>query len=105
MLPFWNGDGLESPRYGNIAIEKLIEETEALGAARGKLIAKIFGGGKVLNDVKSFHIGERNIAIAYRMLDENKIPVIASSTGGERGRKIIFNPYTGEVFQKYLIRG
>ncbi|MBF0165687.1 MAG: chemotaxis protein CheD, partial [Magnetococcales bacterium] len=24
-LPLWNGDGLPSPKYGNIAIAKLIE--------------------------------------------------------------------------------
>lgn len=102
MLPFWNGDGLESPKYGNIAINKLIDELIKIGASKSNLVAKIFGGGKVLADVKSFHIGERNIAIAYKILDEERIPVVASSTGGDRGRKIIFNPLTGDVLQKYL---
>ncbi len=102
MLPFWNGDGLESPKYGNIAINRLIDELVALGASKNNLVAKIFGGGKVLADVKSFHIGERNIAIAYKILEEERIPVVASSTGGDRGRKIIFNPLTGDVLQKYL---
>ena len=26
MLPYWNGQGLASPKYGNIAIEKLIDK-------------------------------------------------------------------------------
>ena len=26
MLPFWNGNGLASPKYGNIATEKLVEK-------------------------------------------------------------------------------
>ncbi len=102
MLPFWNGEGLESPRYGNIAINRLIEELVKFGSSRTNMVAKIFGGGKVLNDVNSFHIGERNIAVAYKILGEEEIPVIASSTGGDRGRKIIFNPLTGVVLQKYL---
>ena len=29
MLPLWNGQGLASPRYGNIAIEKLITNLES----------------------------------------------------------------------------
>ena len=102
MIPFWNGDGLESPRYGNVAIKRLIQELIELGAQRSCLEAKLFGGGKILSDIKSFHIGERNIAIAYKILDEENIPVVASSTGGDRGRKLLFNPFTGEVLQKYL---
>ncbi len=26
MLPYWNGNGLASPKYGNIAIEKLYKK-------------------------------------------------------------------------------
>ena len=26
MLPFWNGQGLASPKFGNIAIHKLLEK-------------------------------------------------------------------------------
>ena len=29
MLPMWNGAGLASPKYGNIAIPKLIEQMNA----------------------------------------------------------------------------
>ena len=31
MLPLWNGQGLASPKYGNIAIEKLLEKMISLG--------------------------------------------------------------------------
>jgi len=104
MLPFWNGEGLESPRYGNIAILRLIDEMVKLGAKKKNLVAKIFGGGKVLSEVNYFHIGEQNIAVAYRVLNEEGIPVVASSTGGDRGRKIIFRSHTGEILQKYITK-
>ena len=26
MLPLWNGEGLASPKYGNIAIDKLVKK-------------------------------------------------------------------------------
>lgn len=47
-------------------------------------------------------IGERNIRIAKLMLEERKIPIIASSTGGKLGRKILFFTDTGEVRHKFL---
>ncbi len=103
MLPLWNGDGLASPRYGNIAIDKLIHKLESLGSKKSNLKAKIFGGGEVINSAgNSFNIGERNIAIAKEILSLEKIPIIASSVGGKLGRKIIFNTQSGEVFHKFI---
>ncbi len=103
MLPLWNGDGLASPRYGNIAITKLIEKMLALGADRANLKAKVFGGGDVLKVTNSFmNIGERNVVLADDLLREEKIPVISADTGGKLGRKLIFNTQTGIVLVKLL---
>lgn len=105
MLPFWNGQGLASPKYGNIAIERLIEKMLSLGSAKSNIKAKVFGGGEVIDtNISQFHIGERNIQIAFEMLDEYKIPVVAKSVGGKLGRKIEYNTTTGEVKQKYIER-
>lgn len=103
MLPLWNGQGLASPKYGNIAIERLIERMIALGSLKSDLQAKVFGGGEVIEtNVANFQIGERNIKIALEMLSEHKIPIVAKSVGGKLGRKIEFITYTGEVRQKYI---
>ena len=103
MLPLWNGQGLASPKYGNIAIEKLIEKMELEGAKREHLVAKIFGGAEVLNLEQSlFDIPQRNINIAYELIGRERIPIVSSSTGGKKGRKIIYNTLTGMVAQKYL---
>lgn len=103
MLPLWNGEGLETPRYGNVAIPKLIDEMIRRGSVKEDLVAKIFGGGKLLGEsVSLFHIGERNISVAYRLLTESGVSVIAASTGGNKGRKILFNTQTGEVLQQYI---
>lgn len=105
MLPLWNGQGLASPRYGNIAIERLVERLVALGSRKENLKAKVFGGGEVLDtNLDSFHIGQRNIKIAMEMLADYGIPVIAQSVGGKQGRKIEFTTSTGEVRQKYIQR-
>lgn len=103
MLPFWNGEGLASPRYGNIAIAKLVEKVENLGADRKNLRAKVFGGGDMLKSTSAFlNIGERNILVAQSMLRDCNIPIVSSDTGGKCGRKLIFNTRTGIVLVKLL---
>ena len=103
MLPTWNGMELASPKYGNIAIERLTEKMLQLGCKKNNLVAKVFGGGEVITvSASSIHIGERNIMVAEEMLQEQNIPIIGRSTGGKNGRKIIFNTHTGEVLQCYI---
>lgn len=101
MLPFWNGHGLESPKFGNIAIAKLIEEMTNLGCDKKKLKAKIFGGGKVLaGHSEGMNVGARNVDVAVELLEAHEISVIASSVGDIFGRKILFNTSTGQIMMK-----
>src|SRR5208283_1218752 len=103
MLPYWNGTGLASPKFGNIAIEKLIDKLVSIGCNKSNLKAKIFGGGEVIETkIVQFHIGLRNIEVAQQTLEENKIPILSSSVGGKLGRKIEFYTATGDVRQKYV---
>jgi chemotaxis protein CheD len=103
MLSVWKGHGLASPKYGNIAMDALLEKMTTLGCSRKHLVAKVFGGGDVLGKVNSiYQIGPNNIAVAMEMLDRYGIPVVAKSTGGQRGRKVNFNNLTGEVLMRYI---
>jgi chemotaxis protein CheD len=105
MLPYWNGQGLASPKYGNIAIEKLLEKMISLGSKKTNIRAKVFGGGEVIDtNISQFQIGERNIKLALEMLEELRIPVIAKSVGGKFGRKIEYCTESGEVKQRYIER-
>lgn len=103
MLPYWNGQGLASPKYGNIAIDRLADKMVSLGCNKNNLKAKIFGGGEVIEtNIVQFNIGQRNIEVARLSLEEMKIPIISSSLGGKLGRKIEFFTATGDVRQKYV---
>jgi chemotaxis protein CheD len=103
MLPLWNGQGLASPKYGNIAIEKLIKNLINIGSEKKDLVAKVFGGAAVINSSDCvFNIGERNIEIQESILHDNGIKVVAKSVGGQVGRKLIFNTETGTVRMKYI---
>jgi len=98
MLPFWNGEGLATPKYGNIAMEKLLSKVLSIGCHREHLVAKIFGGANVSgNGLEVFMIGDRNITLALQMLEEFRIPVVAKDVGGRVGRKIIMNSESGVI--------
>ncbi len=98
MLPLWNGDGLPTPKYGNVAIEKLIERLQQLGCRKDDLVAKCFGGASMIQGTSGLmQIGERNIEVAVDLLDRHRISTVAHQVGGLQGRKISFNTRTGVV--------
>jgi chemotaxis protein CheD len=98
MLPLWNGDGLPTPKFGNVAIEKLIGKMLDFGCRKEQLVAKCFGGANVLGDATDrMQIGARNIALAEELLAIHRIPIVARDMGGLQGLKIIFNTKSGIV--------
>lgn len=94
-------------RYGCASTEALIQRLYFTGAKKGKIVAKVFGGGEVMyNDglkkPLGKSIGTNNIALAEEFLKEAGIPVVAKDVGGTDARKIIFNTETGQVLVKKL---
>ncbi len=105
MVPLWNGEGLASPKYGNIAIEMLIEKMREMGSVPANLVAKVFGGANQYEyENNIIMVGKRNIEVAESMLSKHKLLIAAKSTGGPQGRKIIFNTETGQVKMKYIVK-
>jgi len=103
MLPLWGGNGLASPKYGDIAIEKLFGKMLSMGCLKGDLVIKVFGGAEVLeNKTSYFAIPERNIEIAFLKLKELDLNISVHDTGGYNGRKIIFETHTGIVRSKII---
>ncbi|MDH5527894.1 MAG: hypothetical protein OEY97_11375 [Nitrospirota bacterium] len=85
-------------RYGTHAMELLINEMMHLGANRYDLKAKVFGGGNV-NKMRegNLRVGDWNTRFAMDFLQTEGIPVIASDTGGETGRRIVLFTKGGNV--------
>lgn len=103
ILPQWNGYDLSTMKYGNVATIRIVEELLLYGCKYENIVAKVFGGAEVLTGMPTnFHIGRRNAQMALEILNEFKIPVVASDLGGNQGRKIIFNTGTGNA-ERYLI--
>lgn len=106
LVPLWNENGLQSPKYGNIAIHRLIESMVNIGCSIPNMEAKIFGGANVIDVTsKDLMIGRKNILIAKEILKEYRIPITAHDIGGERGRRIMMRSDTGKIFLKYTQKG
>jgi len=98
LLPLWNGEGLPTPKYGNIAISKLVEKVRTYSNPGDKLIAKVFGGASMWNKAEGLlAVGQRNVEFAIETLEALNIPIVGSDLGGNQGRKVIFNSGDGTV--------
>lgn len=105
MLPLWNGEGLSTPRYGNVAIDSLLDRLLGYGCLVSRLQAKIFGGATMWENADRFmSIGTGNIDLAMRVLAQYGIRVVAKDLAGSASRKIIFFSGTGEVLLRRQTR-
>jgi chemotaxis protein CheD len=108
LLPSWDGTGVASPRYGNVAISILLQKLLEAGASRGQLRAKVFGGGCLFNSMressskKEQHLGSRNVEMALETLTKAQIPVVSTVVGVDRGQRIVFRTDTGDAEMKVL---
>jgi chemotaxis protein CheD len=102
LVPLWNENGLQSPKYGNISIPKMIDNMVNIGCKIHNIEAKIFGGANVI-EVKQeeMMIGKKNIIIAKEVLREYNIKITAHDVGGSKGRRIMMRSDTGKIFLKY----
>jgi len=91
-----------SARLGVYAMELLLNQVVKLGATRDRLVAKVFGGGKVLDGMDTLNVGDRNGAFVLEFLQEEGIPVVASDLYDVWPRKVYFFPKTGKVLVKKL---
>ena len=87
-------------RYGNIAMERLINVILASGSNKKNLEVKLFGGGNVL-DIGS-DIGGKNIEFVIKYLKTEGLKIMADDVGGNCPRKIQYFPLTGRVRVKRL---
>jgi chemotaxis protein CheD len=92
-----------SPRFGTVAVPALVEEVTRAGASRRSLVAKVFGGASVIGAMaQGRRLGEENVALALRLLDEAGIPVLDKDVGGSRGRKVVFLVDEGTAWVRQL---
>lgn len=91
-------------RYVSCAIFRMLDAFRQQGILPLEIDVKIFGGSDMFSrkEGKSATVGKQNIQKALEIIDGEGLKLVASDVGGERGRKIIFNTLTGEVWLKRL---
>jgi len=88
-------------RYGDLAMEILINDILKRGGDRQYFEAKIFGGAQMFKS--SMEIGKRNIDFVSDYLKYESIRVASNDVGGIYGRKVYYIPQTGDIFLKRII--
>lgn len=104
MLPgSGSGSGAgDSARMGVYAMELLINRMLKLGADRGRLVAKVFGGASVLQGMDTLNIGTQNSDFILDFLREEGIAVAAQDLYDVCPRKVYFFLQSGKVRVKKL---
>ncbi len=104
MLPLGRADQdrdvFFAARYGAAAMEYLINDLLHLGAERDRLVAKAFGGGRVMEGLSD--VGGQNALFVRTYLQQEGIPLWSEDLGGTCPRKVYFFPHSGQVLVKRL---
>ena len=108
MLPLSDGKGWggsddftsTATRFGNYAMEHMINDILKNGGHKKHLEAKIFGGGQMMESQTD--IGSTNIEFARTYLRTEGIPVLAEDVGDIFPRKVIYFPESGRARVKKL---
>ena len=88
-------------RYGNVAMEHLINDIMSLGGQRSNLEFKVIGGGKVLD--MALDVGGRNAQFVRDYLKTEGFLIAAEDLGDSFARKLYYSPATGKVRVKRLV--
>lgn len=102
VLPHRNA-AAQNARFGDVAIDRLVDGMVRLGSSVDRLRAKVFGGAAVLPcSLSGTTVGEQNVQVALERLHSHGIPVVVRRTGGNCGLFIRLHTATGEVLVRRL---
>ncbi len=97
----WRSTSLSAAtRYGNFAMEHLINEILKNGGQKQNLEVKIFGGGRIMSNMTD--IGMRNITFVRDYLQTEGLKPVSEDLGDVFPRMVVYFPATGKVRVKRL---
>jgi chemotaxis protein CheD len=93
-------------KFADTAIPDMFNKMIQLGANHTRITAKIAGGALMFTSASErFNIGERNVTAVKAALSKIRVPIIASDTGFNFGRTVVFFSNDGRVEVKSTIHG
>ena len=97
----WKSTSLsEATRYGNFAMEHLINDILKNGGQKQNLEVKLFGGGRIMQNMTD--VGLRNITFAHDYLKTEGLVSVSEDLGDIYPRMVVYFPATGRVRVKRL---
>jgi len=97
----WQGGVVDQiTRFGNYAMEHLINNILSNGGMRKNLEVKVFGGGRIVQGLSD--IGACNSRFVLDYLKEEGLPIVSQDLNGNYPRKLYYFPKTGRVLMKKL---
>jgi chemotaxis protein CheD len=101
-------DKTNPAKFPSTAVPLVIDEMCKLGAAPGRISAKIVGGASMFGALipsGGINIGERNVLAVREVLAEVKVPIVAEDTGGDYGRSVFLHLGDGHVEVRSVRKG
>lgn len=104
MLPLSKideGRALQNPcMFTDTGVPQMLQAMFDLGAERRRIVAKVAGAAKLLDDSNTFRIGERNHVVLRKVLWKNNILIAAEDVGGTVARTVYMHMNTGTTIIK-----
>lgn len=91
-------------KYGDEALELLLQEAEKLGTRAKHYEIKLFGGGNMFQSYRhnSPSVAVRNVDAARSLIAAHGLKVRAESLGGTGYRNVIFDIASGDVWVRHV---
>lgn len=90
----------KSFRFGDVAMEKMINDMLKNGSKVRNIVFKAFGGGRMLENMSD--VGARNIEFLEKFMQLEGLKIVASDLGGPYPRKVNFHVDEGRIRMKRL---
>ncbi|OOE36286.1 chemotaxis protein CheD [Salinivibrio kushneri] len=87
-------------RYGNYAMEILINSLLQQGAVKSRLRVKLFGGGNIMR--QNIAIGRKNIDFVRQYVTNEQLLLVSEDLGQVFPRQVLFDPRTGKAWVKKI---
>lgn len=100
----WGSAASAATRYGNVAMEMLINDILKMGGKREHLEIKLVGGGRVLAEMTT-DIGARNISFVRQYVAAEGFKVLGEDLGDVFPRRVVYFPQTGRIRVRKLSAG
>jgi chemotaxis protein CheD len=84
-------------KFVDTAIPHMLNLLRREGSGKERLQAKIAGGSNMFGSAGPIQVGKKNYSAVVDFLRELQIPIVAEHVGGDKGRRVSFDPVTARM--------